>query len=873
MAFALIRTLLLFLAVHLCSYSFAQNLTKLSNKAVEAYKEGRFEDALEQCDKALKKLTSNNGEQSELLISCLKTKAMAQSALGLHEDALENLRAATKWSKKVYQLPHYSHIEQYNEFAKLFITLAKYDSADYYLQLAMSGFQSIKDQNEQHYQQWIHHLNNLLFQTNGLQATVLSDKGKTEEAINTLKITLPWYMHSYPETYSSMSNYQLTINNVATYYNEIGELDSARKYALHYYDLIANSRNPLDKIHAIQNLGSIERNAGNLNNASRYWADALSLIETSNMDNNYIHMVILNNLGELYIEIEDYEQAIESFNKSLNIQRSRQAINPPLYQTTISNLAVAQHWSGKYAQADSTFNILIDNLLDEIRHNFTYLSDEEKLSFYKQQLDFIDNYKSFAFEAGNFLTIQESEEPYVNPDITGRLYDLQISTKAIILNASKRMRQAILNAKDAELVASYEFWEQSKNKLARLLNKENNDPIEIENLKFKIEQYERWLTNHSRSFRSGFVVDNVSWQKIQQKLKPNEAAVEMINFFDGLIYGALILTSETKDRPVMSLVMSTQSKHLDKQYFQQYRNAITYQMQDTISYKTYWQPIIDSIQQYMPQNQMPKRIYFSNDGIYNQINLNTLYNTEENQFVLDETDIIILTNTKELLEADSPKSASKKAVLFGEPKFSKAEKPTYYDELPATGVEVKKIEQLLRNADWQPDTFLEEHASEGNLKSIENPYLIHIATHGYFKPTEGHSSFIEAMMSSGLVMSGVEDDQLHEDGLLTSYEMLNLNLDSTELVVLSACETAKGTESHGEGVYGLQRALRVSGAKHLVMSLWQVDDEATQKLMTHFYTYWTNGTPMRESLRLAQQELRKKYPSPYYWGAFILTGI
>ncbi|MEQ8924729.1 MAG: tetratricopeptide repeat protein, partial [Fulvivirga sp.] len=659
MAFPLVRILLLFLAVHLYSYSFAQNLTKLSNKAVEAYKYGRFEEAIEQCDKALNKLSSNNGEQAELLISFLTTRAMAQSALGLHEDALENLRSANKWSHKVYQLPHYSHIEQYNELAKLFITLAKYDSADYYLQLAMSGFQTIKNQNEPHYQQWIHHLNNLLFQTNGLQATVLSDKGKTEEAINTLKITLPWYMHSYPDTYSSMSNYQLTINNLSTYYNEIGELDSARKYALHYYELTANSKNALDKIHAIQNLGSIERNAGNLNNASNYWADALSLIEKSNMENNYIHMVILNNLGELYIEMEDYDQAIDSFNKSLLIQQSRQAVNPPLYQTTISNLAVAQHWSGKYARADSTFSILIDNLLEEIRHNFTYLSDEEKLSFYKRQLDFIDNYKSFAFEAGNFLPIQESEEPYVNPDITGRLYDLQISTKAIILNSSKRMRQAILNSNDTELVASYEHWERSKNELARLLNEENNDPIEIGNLKFKIEQYEQWLTNRSRSFRSGFVVEDVSWQNIQQQLKPNEAAVEMINFFDGLIYGALILTAETKDRPVMSLVMSTKSKHLDKQYFQQYRNAITYQMQDTISYKTYWQPIIDSIQQHMTQNQMPERIYFSNDGIYNQINLNTLYNTTEKHYVLDETDVIILTNTKELLEVDSTASASK----------------------------------------------------------------------------------------------------------------------------------------------------------------------------------------------------------------------
>ena len=112
-----------------------------------------------------------------------------------------------------------------------------------------------------------------------------------------------------------------------------------------------------------------------------------------------------------------------------------------------------------------------------------------------------------------------------------------------------------------------------------------------------------------------------------------------------------------------------------------------------------------------------------------------------------------------------------------------------------------------------------------------------------------------------------------EDGVLTAYEVMNLDFDHTELVVLSACETGLGDIQMGEGVYGLQRAFIVAGAKTLIMSLFKVDDEITRELMDLFYKNWTASGNKREAFIKAKLEIKNKYPAAINWSSFIMVGI
>ena len=112
-----------------------------------------------------------------------------------------------------------------------------------------------------------------------------------------------------------------------------------------------------------------------------------------------------------------------------------------------------------------------------------------------------------------------------------------------------------------------------------------------------------------------------------------------------------------------------------------------------------------------------------------------------------------------------------------------------------------------------------------------------------------------------------------QNGILTAYEAMNMNLENTELVTLSACETGLGDVQIGEGVAGLQRSFLVAGADNVVMSLFKVSDEITEKLMLTFYKKWLQSGDKRKAFIDAKREIKAQHPESIYWGSFIMIGI
>jgi CHAT domain-containing protein len=314
---------------------------------------------------------------------------------------------------------------------------------------------------------------------------------------------------------------------------------------------------------------------------------------------------------------------------------------------------------------------------------------------------------------------------------------------------------------------------------------------------------------------------------------------------------------------------------LETRHFKLYKNTIRSRIAQSASYKAYWQPVELHLSDV-------KKINVSLDGIYNQININTLQD-ETGLYLISRYDITLVGNVRELVQPSNSTQASANATLIGFPSYGPA-----FSALPGTKVELESIGQILKSRGFSISTLIQKDASETRIKSVRSPAVLHIASHGYFLPNEetsgsfGQSSdniLKNPLLRSGLIFaeasgeSAIRDDLSGADnGFLTAYEVINLSLDETGLVILSACETALGDIKSGEGVYGLQRAFLIAGSRFIVMSLWKVDDSATQELMINFYKNWKSVGNVSAAFKTAQLELKEKYKDPYYWGAFILVG-
>jgi CHAT domain-containing protein len=398
---------------------------------------------------------------------------------------------------------------------------------------------------------------------------------------------------------------------------------------------------------------------------------------------------------------------------------------------------------------------------------------------------------------------------------------------------------------------------------------------------------------------------------------------QIINFDkpDSTNYLALIITKNTLNHP--EAVWLDNGQELENKYLKYYQNVIKAQKEDKYSYTQYWKKIQEKL------NSMAKirKVYFSPDGVYNQINLYSLFNPESQKYLIEELDIRLLSNPREVLSirqntlVKKEELKGKKAELFGFPfydDYTAQDIPNYEKtdlnvtarvdsmtrfanfatvaDLPGTKNEVESIKNILDNNQIQTSIHIRQKATEERIKSLKDIQILHIATHGFFLPNEKLPDDTDEsvmtqnlsklpqnpLLRAGLLLCGAKkafnnesrslNSSSQEDGILTAFEAMNLDLDGVEMVVLSACETGLGEVQNGEGVYGLQRAFAVAGAKSILMSLWTVSDEATQELMILFYQNWMQTRNKRQAFQQAQLKLKEKYPQPYFWSAFVMIG-
>ena len=212
-----------------------------------------------------------------------------------------------------------------------------------------------------------------------------------------------------------------------------------------------------------------------------------------------------------------------------------------------------------------------------------------------------------------------------------------------------------------------------------------------------------------------------------------------------------------------------------------------------------------------------------------------------------------------------------------------ADESKHYPPIEGTRKEINKTNELLRGQGVKPLLLTDEKASEDAVRlicmdSTKSPTILHFATHGDYRQTKFRLTPQQALHNNFLLFANCNrttEEHLPpignlNDGVLTAAEIAQMDLSGTQLVVLSACQTALGDVRGGEGVFGLARGFKLAGAKYRLVSLWSVDDTATAEFMELFYKTWIGGKTIPEAFYATQTAMRKKH-SVKDWAAWVLV--
>ena len=705
-------------------------------------------------------------------------------------------------------------------------------------------------------------------------------------------------------------DYAISLNNLGTFYSQIGNYDKAENYHIKALDIrksIFGTTHP-EYASSISNLGSLYDKMGEHLKAEQYKLEALRIRERILEENHPDYITSLNNLGAFYSNMGNYEQAKKYYQKAASICYS-DTVNKPLKILVLNNLGelylVLGDEINAYLCLKQSFNIQKSLFLSSLN----YMTEQQRKQYWKtMQSKFDETYPIFAYKYH-----------FSQPSISTFAYDNELFRKGLLLFSSNIIRQSILDSNDSILI---EQWNELLGTKQAIMNLEEKDPnsTNLVHYKNQADSLEKIVTKSSAIFRETKQQQSITWDSIQQYLNPDEVAIE---YFiaplneDSTMYCALLLRHDSQ---YPELIPLCEEKEIVNCLSQNRTNDIyTF---DTNS-KTIFNLIWDKI---LPQIHEGETIYFSPAGLLHQIAIENIP-YDQTHTMSDVYTMVRLSSTREIVKKDKSikhhTATIYGGIFYDVDKTSLLAESRNYDTedmfayrsissthpnrgsvlyLPGTKQEAESIHSLLNSNNITSTLYTASKANEESFKSLSGKHrnILHIGTHGFYwedstaRKQDYFSQRIQLQMlgdnqlqkpsidpltrcgllfaGSNIALSGHSNDLPEgvQDGILTAKEISLMDLRDADLVVLSACETAKG-DITSEGIFGLQRAFKMAGVQTIIMSLWKVNDQATQMLMTEFYTNWiSKNQSKREAFKNAQNTVRAKFEEPEYWAGFIL---
>lgn len=583
-------------------------------------------------------------------------------------------------------------------------------------------------------------------------------------------------------------------------------------------------------------------------------------------------------MADYYFSVNDYKTAYiysSSCYTNLGYFNSFQQLQIGRDYFSFSN------YLGHYDKAVTAALEHAERMRNYVLGSFDYMSSAERA-------EFISAY-GYSSDVVNAVLDRRPDE------LSAPAYDAALFDKGLLLHSWERLRRSILRSGDKSLIASLDTLDLLKRKtgMIKINPRDNEQGMQMANLRADVDRLEKKLARRTAQFRTD-TMRVVTWNEVQARLKEGEAAVEFV-FADSAL-AALVLRpgydmpryvrlcnarecydmlAEVEDFPAMTRV---------RRLYSYGRSRL---------YELLWRPLEGCLSGV-------STVYYSPTAFLHRVAFDAIPVTADS-CLTDRYDLRYVSTTANLLRHGRHKEPASAAVFGGiyyspdqEPqsgdgreRSARAAVTDAFPYLEQTKVEADTISGLVERSGLSLERYAGARGTEPNFYSLDgrSPDIIHLATHGFYikEKDVADNAFLanhpgdrySSMQRTGLTFCGANATWTGErradraDGVMTAAELSLLDLGRTDLVVLSACETALGDYSL-EGVYGLQRGFKEAGVNTLIMSLWNVNDRAASEFMQDFYRRWLGGQPKHEAFRAAMASLRAVRPDPFFWAAFVM---
>jgi tetratricopeptide (TPR) repeat protein len=727
--------------------------------------------------------------------------------------------------------------------------------------------------------------------------------------------------------------YMITLNTMALFYFDTGNNVKAEKMLQQALEICKNTfgEDHPDYAVSLNNLALFYYNMGSYSGAETFYLQSLKISKRVLGEMHPVYATTLNNLAEVYDAMGRYEEAEVLYLQALDIIRQVNGEKHPDYATTLSNLAVLYQEGGHYEKAEPIYQQAMDTYLSQIKQQFSFLSESEKEKYLAKVIFFFMTYQNFILTQQKNKPSVAGKSYDIELYTKGLLLNADKQLRMFILNSRDSSALATYNsylAVKASLAKQYskplaqqtldiETIEAQANELEKQLSRlysVKNNLNELQNVHWQDVQNQLKSNEAAIEFSHFPYYNGKRWTDsimyVAILLKSDDIYPRIIPLFEEKQLETILRRAGGSDLNFINDLYRWAGKD--------YRSGSGKGQQ---IYHLVWKPL----EEYLDSTQT---VYYSPSGCMHQLSFSAIP-CGETELLSDRYNLQLLSSSVQVTISHQERQV-KKIVLYGgidydagldkmqgvadQYKKSGEKLPVQASRslsqrnirsgsliyLDGTMSEVEKIRKLAEDNGINGIVLAGYEAIEESVKNLSgnsSPDIIHIATHGFFFPAADKNSnktglsadehvtkpafkFSEnPLMRSGLVFSGAnhawEGEEIPfdlDDGILTAYEVSNMYIPNTGLVVLSACETGLGEIRGSEGVFGLQRSFKIAGADYILMSLWQIPDYQTSELMNHIYTEWFSGKSIQEAFRMAQYLMKNKYPfQPFMWAGFVLV--